>query len=147
MKARAWYGRSLEFWECLVELEPENVFFLRGLSALCDRMGKLGRGTTPTKARVWFERSLEIRVRLVALEPEEASDHYDLACYMAYCGQPLGALKSLAHAVALGWSDATRLAAEGYLASLHGNPEFETLIERMRETARAASDGGPADAV
>lgn len=62
---------------------------------------------------------------------------YNLACCHARLGDLKAALDALAEAVDKGWANATDTAADSDLAPLKGEKEFQDLLERMREKARA----------
>lgn len=60
---------------------------------------------------------------------------YNLACCHGVLGDAAAALDALAEAVDKGWSDAAATLADADLALLRGKPEFEALLERMKEKA------------
>lgn len=63
----------------LVELEPENTTYQRGLSVTFSKMGDLYERSDPARARECYLKDLEIATRLVDLEPENTIYLRDLS--------------------------------------------------------------------
>src|SRR5437660_1336837 len=66
--------------------------------------------------------------RLIALQPKESGHVYNLACAQARQGKVEPALRSLARAAELGYSDAAHALEDADLAALRQRPEFERLL-------------------
>jgi predicted esterase len=79
--------------------------------------------------------------QLCAIDPKQSSSAYNLACAQARQGKTDAALKSLAHAVELGYGDAAHTQEDDDLTSLRTRPEFAKLLEQMR--AMPYADGSP----
>jgi len=66
--------------------------------------------------------------------PSTLKTAYNLACLSALTGREREALDYLSDAADQGYSD-PRIADDPDLAALHGHPEFETIVARIREQA------------
>ena len=73
--------------------------------------------------------------KLVRLQPDNATARYNLACSLALSKRPGEALTTLAQAIALGYDDAEWMAGDPDLAALQKRPEFQTLLELIRQAA------------
>ncbi len=76
---------------------------------------------------------------MVRAEPRIGSNHYNLACALALQGKSEPALKSLRAAIEHGFRDVKHIAADSDLRSLHGLPEFQTLLELAKTSALPAT--------
>ena len=85
---------------------------------------------TPTPGRI--EDGLKMDRRLVRLKPNNPVVHYNLACSLALKRRFKEALETLNHAVELGYKDIKWMMEDPDLASLRNHPEFERLLERIR---------------
>ncbi|MBK7876924.1 MAG: tetratricopeptide repeat protein [Planctomycetes bacterium] len=112
------WADAAELYARIVAAEPKNAtaWFRRGyaLHSLRDYAGS---------ARA-FERSCELQPHPTAA--------YDVACARARLGEPKPALAWLAKSVELGFRDLAALAMDDDLATLRVAPEFEALVERVR---------------
>jgi tetratricopeptide (TPR) repeat protein len=85
------------------------------------------------KARLCFDRALAIRERTKGPDHRSALlNIYNIACVCAREGKNEEALEHLQLAVERGF-DGAFMADDTDLASLHGDPEFETLVARVTE--------------
>ncbi len=62
---------------------------------------------------------------------------YNFACGAAIAGRHGEALEYLGHAIDLGFSNADAMAADNDLQSLHGDPRFEALVAKARQSGAA----------
>jgi tetratricopeptide (TPR) repeat protein len=108
------------FYDAVVQRTPGNT---EALAELAHALTRLER----------FEEGLEVDRQLVRLVPENETAHYNLACSLALCRQPREALDALQTAVVLGYEDVGHLLADGDLLSLHAEPRFQELVERLRQ--------------
>jgi adenylate cyclase len=77
------------------------------------------------------ERALEWTARVLELDGDAAAVQYNAACTYAVLGEPERALDLLERAVDHGWGDRGWLEHDGDLATLHGLPRFNALLQRM----------------
>ncbi|MBI4575054.1 MAG: hypothetical protein HY722_02195 [Planctomycetes bacterium] len=106
--------------EATLRDDPEHVEALEVLGHLYTQDGRHRQG-------------LEVDRRLARLRPEEPLVHYNLACSLALCGDPDGALKALKRSMALGYRDLEHMARDPDLATLRDLPEFRRLLEGRKE--------------
>ena len=74
---------------------------------------------------------LELDRCLARLLPDCPTVHYNLACSLALCGDPHGALDALETAARLGYADGDHLAADEDLRSLRAQPRFRALLAAL----------------
>lgn len=108
----------VEFYEAELTRHPENLQALAELGHLHTLQGNLERG-------------LAIDRRLVRLVPEDPTARYNLACSLALTGRRDEALDCLELAVQLGYDEPAHLLQDEDLASLRGEPRFQTLVARL----------------
>ncbi|HED64105.1 MAG TPA: hypothetical protein ENJ09_00990 [Planctomycetes bacterium] len=108
-----------EFLRRACERDGRNVEALAELGHVLTRMGR-------------NEEGLEVDERLCALVPEDPTVHYNLACSLALLGMGTRALEELRRSIELGYDDVDHLLGDDDLATLHGSPEFEELVEILR---------------
>ncbi len=83
-----------------------------------------------------YQRALAV-CRIVADRvPDNPNSHYNLAGVYALLGRPAEALASLRKDFELGDTDHQYLASDKWFASLHGDPRFEDLLEKMKQAAK-----------
>jgi len=90
---------------------------------LCDALIQLGD----------LPRALRTCQEIAQRQPDNSTNHYNLAGVYALSNRPEDALRSLEQDVALGDHDDAYLAADKWFLSLHGNPRFESLLQKMKE--------------
>jgi Flp pilus assembly protein TadD len=70
--------------------------------------------------------------RLVKLQPANPTAHYNLACSLALSKRHRDALRTLRHAIQLGYRDLDSMAQDPDLESLKAHPEFESLLVKLK---------------
>ncbi len=110
---------QLEFLQRVSARLPEDFDVLRELGDLCTKAGL-------------YERGLEIDEQLSRLRPEDASVWYNLGCSLALCGKKDEALRALAEAVRLGYSDHEWMKQDNDLRRLRNDRRFRSLLGRIK---------------
>jgi len=113
---------EVRFFESVLRREPGYARVIEILGGLYTRLGRIPDG-------------LRMDRRMVRLEPDNATARYNLACSLALSKRPGEALTILAQSIALGYDDAEWMASDPDLAALHKRPEFQTLLELVRQAA------------
>ena len=72
-------------------------------------------------------------------EPDEPAVLYNVACSYANVGDPAKALDYLEKAATGGWGDPDGMLQDEDLASLHNEPRFQRLIEKLRSRSSSES--------
>lgn len=111
-----------EFYEIALGSSPADVEVLSELGHVYTRLGRLEDG-------------LEVDHRLVRLVPGNPNVHYNLACSLALLRRDTEALDALEAAVGLGYADASFLESDSDLETLHQEPRFRLLVERLKSQA------------
>jgi hypothetical protein len=75
---------------------------------------------------------LKMDRKLVKLQPANATAHYNLACSLALSKRKADALRSLRHAVALGYRDFDWMKQDPDLEELKAHPDFVSLLEPLK---------------
>jgi hypothetical protein len=75
---------------------------------------------------------LKMDRRLVRLLPQNATAHYNLACSLALLKRKSDALRSLRHAVSLGYDDAEWMEQDPDLDALKQDPAFNALLRELK---------------
>jgi len=114
---------EISFYESVLKREPRYADVIELLGGLYTKTGRITDG-------------LKMDRRLVRLQPDNATAHYNLACSLSLLKRPADALRTLAHAVELGYADAKWMAEDPDLKPLRTRPEFVQLLKTVR--ARAA---------
>ena len=111
---------EIELFQGLLARNPDYVEVLKvlanNLAAKGDREG-----------------SLEVDRRLVRLRPNDAAAHYNFACSLCVMGSIDEAMDNLERALALGYSNLEYLTEDRDLISLHREPRFLRMLERLLE--------------
>ncbi len=115
------------FCAAVLEADPDHVEALAFLGNICTSRGE-------------HERGLALDLRLVRLRPESARGHYNLACTYALLGRSEDAFRELDVAAECGFADAEHMKKDDDLASLHDDPRFAGLVERVRATRRGGGE-------
>jgi len=117
--SEATYGRTLQLIERHLELNPDDARALNlGAIVLAHRGQK--------------ERGLEWARRALAADPEDSGLLYNTACFFAVQGERAEALDCLEKAVNLGFGLRGWVENDADLISLHGDPRFEAVLQRLR---------------
>jgi hypothetical protein len=103
-----------------VQRHPENV---TALTALSQSLAQLDRRL----------QGLSVDQQLADLEPHNPIVQYNLACSQALNGDCAGAMVSLQQAVTLGFADASFIASDPDLESLHPLKTFRRLVEALSQ--------------
>src|SRR5262245_40719167 len=106
---------ELEFFAGVLQRTPDYVDVLRQMSKLLTLKGRYADG-------------LQIDRRLVQLCANDALAHYNLACRYARLKRPDQCLKTLRHAVELGYRDFRYMREDSDLDSVRHDPRFRQLL-------------------
>jgi adenylate cyclase len=117
------YRKALDVAQRHLEIHPDDprAATMRAVS-LC-RLGQAGEGLR------WARRALEI-------DPGDAGVLYNVACLYALEGKHEAAIECLEQCVRLGFGNAQWIEKDPDLASLHGDPRFVAMVERMAPAER-----------
>lgn len=118
------YSFDISFYESVLRRDPSYAEVVEILAGLYTKVGRIADG-------------LKMDRKLVRLQPNNATAHYNLACSLALSKRPTEALSALAQSIALGYDDAELMETDPDLATLHKRPEFQTMIELVRQAANA----------
>ena len=110
---------EIEFFESVLRREPDYVDVVEILGGLYTKQGRVADG-------------LRMDRKLVKLQPRNATAHYNLACSLALSKRNSDALRSLRHAVGLGYRDFEWMAHDPDLQGLKGIPDFGAIIAQLR---------------
>lgn len=113
---------EIGFFESILKREPSYSDVVEILGGLYTKTGRIADG-------------LRMDRKLVRLQPQNATAHYNLACSLALSDRRADALRTLSHAIGLGYRDYNWMAEDPDLQSLQGVPEFEALLDRLRPGA------------
>ena len=113
---------DISFYESILRRDPSYAEVVEILGGLYTKAGRIADG-------------LKMYRKLVRLQPDNATARYNLACSLALSKRPGEALTILAQAIALGYDDAEWMANDPDLVALHKRPEFQTMIELVRQAA------------
>jgi hypothetical protein len=107
------------FFEAVLRHDPQCVEVIEILGGLYTKVGRIADG-------------LRMDRRLVRLQPANATAHYNLACSLALSKRNTEALRSLRHAVRLGYQDFDWMTHDPDLQGLKRNPEFGALVAQLK---------------
>ena len=111
---------EIGFYESVLRRDPRYVEVVEILGGLYTKAGRIADG-------------LRMDRRLVRLQPLNATAHYNLACSLALSRRRAAALRSLRHAVSLGYSGFEWMMHDPDLESLRHHPSFVELLEQLRQ--------------
>jgi serine/threonine protein kinase/Tfp pilus assembly protein PilF len=114
----ATYARTLQLTERHLELNPDDARALNLGAVALARQGQKERG-------------LEWARRALAADPEDSGLLYNTACFFAVQGEREEALDCLEKAVNLGFGLRGWVENDSDLASLHGDPRFDAVLQRL----------------
>ncbi len=109
---------EISFYEGLVKQNPKHVEALIPLAEAYTRRGQ-------------YQKGLEIDKRLAELCKDDPSVFYNLACSFALTGKRKEAIAVLRRALRLGYLDFNHLRRDPDLKSLHGERDFEKLLDEF----------------
>ena len=110
---------EIGFFESVLRHDPQCVEVIEILGGLYTKLGRIADG-------------LKMDRKLVRLQPANATAHYNLACSLALSKRPSDALRSLRHAVRLGYRDFEWMSHDPDLQGLKGIPEFGAIIAQLK---------------
>jgi tetratricopeptide (TPR) repeat protein len=117
---------DISFYESILRRDPSYAEVVEILGGLYTKAGRIADG-------------LKMDRKLVRLQPENATAHYNLACSLALSKRLPEAITVLAQSIALGYDDAEWMANDPDLAALRKRPEFNTLVDLVRQAANPKS--------
>ena len=117
---------EIGFFESVLRREPDYVDVVEILGGLYTKQGRIPDG-------------LKMDRRLVKLQPENATAHYNLACSLALSKRRTDALRSLRHAVELGYRDLEWMQQDPDLEDLKRHPAFASLIATLKQRDHSSS--------
>jgi hypothetical protein len=106
---------ELDFFGGVLERAPDYVDVLRVMGHLLTLKGRYAEG-------------LQVDKRLVGLRPGDPLVHYNLACSYALLKRNELALKTLRHAVELGYRDFRYMREDRDLDAIRHDPRFRQLL-------------------
>jgi hypothetical protein len=110
---------EIGFFEAVLRHDGQCVEVIEILGGLYTKQGRIADG-------------LKMDRRLVRLQPANATAHYNLACSLALSKRNLDALRSLRHAIGLGYRDFEWMSHDPDLQGLKRNPAFGALVEQLK---------------
>jgi tetratricopeptide (TPR) repeat protein len=119
MAKKADRGFEITFYESILRRDPHYTAVVEILGGLYTEAGRIAEG-------------LKMDRKLVRLMPANATAHYNLACSLALSKRKADALRSLEHAVALGYKDADWMLEDPDLDALRNHPQFLELLSKLK---------------
>jgi tetratricopeptide (TPR) repeat protein len=113
---------EIGFYESVLRRDPGYLEVVEILGGLYTKVGRIADG-------------LRMDRRLVRLQPENATAHYNLACSLALSRRRAAAMRSLKHAVSLGYRDFEWMTHDPDLEGLRRHPGFVELLEQLKPQA------------
>jgi hypothetical protein len=110
---------DIGFFEAVLRHDRQCVEVIEILGGLYTKLGRIADG-------------LKMDRKLVRLQPTNPTAHYNLACSLALSKRNSDALRSLRHAVGLGYRDFEWMAHDPDLQGLKGIPDFGAIIAQLR---------------
>jgi len=110
---------EIGFFESVLRHDARCVEVIEILGGLYTKVGRIADG-------------LRMDRRLVRLQPANPTAHYNLACSLALSKRNADALRSLRHAVRLGYRDFEWMLHDPDLQGLKRVPEFEAIIAQLK---------------
>lgn len=111
---------EIQFFESVFSHLPNDPQVIDILGSLYTQNGRIDEG-------------LEMDRKAISLAPDNPNVHYNLACSLTLKKQKEGALKALGKAIDLGYDDLKWMLEDPDLKALHNDPQFETLINKLRD--------------
>ena len=110
---------DMAFYESVLKRDPSYADVIEILGGLYTRHGRIADG-------------LKMDRKLVKLQPGNPTAHYNLACSLALVKRNADALRTLRHAVNLGYKDFDWMQQDPDLDGLKKQPEFVALLDQLR---------------
>ena len=110
---------EMEFFESVLSRDASYTEVIEILGGLYTKHGRIADG-------------LKMDRKLVKLQPANATAHYNLACSLALSRRKSDALRSLQHAIALGYRDYDWMMQDPDLEDLKTHPDFVALLEQLK---------------
>ncbi len=110
---------EVSFFESVLRHDPQCVEVIEILGGMYTKLGRIADG-------------LKMDRKLVRLQPGNATAHYNLACSLALSKRNSDALRSLKHAIGLGYRDFEWMAHDPDLQGLKRKPEFAAIVAQLK---------------
>jgi Tfp pilus assembly protein PilF len=110
---------EIGFFESVLKRDPRYTDVIEILGGLYTKHGRISDG-------------LRMDRKLVRLLPANSTAHYNLACSLALAKRPAAAMRSLQHAVELGYRDFDWMQQDPDLEGLKSHPGFVALMGRLK---------------
>jgi hypothetical protein len=107
------------FYESVLRHDSRSVEVIEILGGLYTKLGRIADG-------------LRMDRRLVRLQPSNPTAHYNLACSLALSKRNTDALRSLRHAVGLGYRDVEWMSHDPDLQGLKRSREFGAIVAQLK---------------
>jgi tetratricopeptide (TPR) repeat protein len=127
LKRRSQIDFEIDFFEQILNRDPAYADVLRNLGELFSVKG-------------CHRRALQVDWRLVSIRPRDPVANYNLACDYSLLGQYTEAFQTLRQAIQVGYRDLEHLLTDADLAPLHRHPEFDAIIQELREAATLSAE-------
>jgi tetratricopeptide (TPR) repeat protein len=109
---------EIDFFGSILERKPDYIDVLRVMGNHLTLKGRYVQG-------------LAVDKRLVQLRPDDPWAHYNLACSYALLKRPDQAIKTLRHAIELGYCDFRYMRQDRDLDSIRRDPRFRQLLREF----------------
>ena len=113
---------EIGFYENVLRRDPGYAEVIELLGGLYTKHGRVADG-------------LKMDRKLVKLQPANATAHYNLACSLALSLRKAAALRTLRHAVQLGYRDFDWMEQDPDLEPLKNHPEFTALLAQLKPSS------------
>ncbi len=110
---------EIQFFESVLKRVPDYINVIEILGCLYTETGQIDNG-------------LRMDQTLVKIKPNDPTAHYNLACSLALKGQIAQSIASLEDAIKLGYNDLEWLLQDDDIVSLHSDPKFKKLINKLK---------------
>ena len=110
---------EIRFYEAVHQRDPRFSDVVELLGGLYTKQGRIADG-------------LKMDRKLVRLRPDNATAHYNLACSLALSRRRTEALRSLEHAITLGYDDYDWMQQDPDLEGLKDHPAFQKLLAKLQ---------------
>jgi hypothetical protein len=107
------------FFETVLHHDSQCVEVIEILGGLYTKLGRISDG-------------LKMDRKLVRLQPDNATAHYNLACSLALSKRNADALRSLRHAIGLGYRDFEWMSHDPDLQGLKRTPAFSAIVAQLK---------------